>query len=129
MPNSYDDCIARKVNCSWLVDFFTQYTIRINTKDFKRLFDYDEPEIIAVLIATIKQKYQETQVINEGKNNYIKRLTNAEINETLEKLLDTGYFAEDLIRIFAQIKWHEIVKIFESYYPEIEVKQIQEVYF
>ena len=134
MPNFtcfvYDDGIVlRRVNRFWIVNFYGQYKIRIDSDKFKGLFNDEEAENMAVLIAIIKQKYQETQATTECKDDYLERISNAEINETLKKLLSEGYTAEELILTFLQIKWYEIVEIFKSDNPTFEVKQIKEICF
>ena len=82
MPNFtcfvYDDGIVlRRVNRFWIVNFYGQYKIRIDSDKFRGLFNDEEAETMAVLIAIIKQKYQETQATTECKDDYLERISNA----------------------------------------------------
>lgn len=122
----YDESIIvyKNNNGRFIVNFYDDFEVRITQAEILDVIKDEIPEIVAVLIASVKEKYQETKT-DVGK---ISKLTDFQISETLRKLLDDGYIAEDLIQLFMQIKWHEIVEIFCSNNPRIKLEQIKELY-
>lgn len=119
-----DIIVYRNSNKSFIVNFCDEFEIRITQKEIDEIITSDEPdEIIAILIATIKEKYQETRGCSKEK---ITKLKKSEINETLNRLLENGYIPEELIQIFQQLKWHYIVRVFKSDNPEDEYEQVKE---
>ena len=121
----YDENITVKKNNNgrFIVNFYDEFEVRVIPQDVIEVMNDEIPEIVAILIATVKEKYQETKT-----REYIKKLKNEEINETLKKLLDDGCVAEELIQFFMQMKWHDIVQIFSSDNPKVELEQIKEEY-
>lgn len=122
----YDENIIvyKNDNGRFIVNFYDEFEVRVMPQDVIEVMNDEIPEIVAILIATVKEKYQETKTRTER----IKKLTNEEINETLKKLLNDGCIAEELIQFFMQVKWHDIVKIFSSDNPKVELEQIKEEY-
>lgn len=122
----YDENITvhKNGNGRFVVNFFDEFEVRVMPQDVMEVMNDEIPEIVATLIATVREKYQETKTRTER----IKRLTNSQINETLKILLNDGLIAEDLIQFFMQVKWHEMVKIFNSENPKVELEQIKEQY-
>ncbi len=122
----YDEYITvyKNNNGRFIVNFYDDFEVRITQSEILDVIEDEIPEIVAVLIASVKEKYQETKT-ERGK---ISKLTDSQISETLRKLLDDGYIAEDLIQLFMQVKWHEIVEIFSSNKPRTKLEQIKELY-
>lgn len=119
-----DIIVYRNNNKSFIVNFYDELEVRITQKEIDDVIvGYESDEIVAILIATIKVKYQDTKGFKEA----IPRLKKSEISETLRKFLKNGYVSEELIQVFQEIKWHNIVKIFRSENPEEEYEQIKEL--
>ena len=122
----YDENITvhKNSNGRFVVNFCDEFEVRVMPQDVMEVMNDEIPEIVATLIATVREKYQETKT----KTEHIAKLTNSQINETLKQLLDEGCVAEELLQSFMQMKWHDIVKIFNSNNPKVELEQIKEKY-
>ena len=122
----YDEniIVSSNNNKSFIVNFCDECKVRVKMVDVIDVMKNDTPEIIAILIATIKEKYQDTKTRTER----IPKLTDEQVNKTLSELLEEGYIAEDLIQLFLQVKWHDIVKVFKSDDPKFELAQVKDKY-
>lgn len=122
----YDEniIVSSNNNKSFIVNFCDECKVRVKMVDVIDVMKNDTPEIIAILIATIKEKYQDTKTRTER----IPKLTDEQVNKTLSELLEDGYIAEDLIQLFLQVKWHDIVKVFKSDDPKFELGQVKDKY-
>lgn len=122
----YDEniIVSSNNNKSFIVNFCDECKVRVKMVDVIDVMKNDTPEIIAILIATIKEKYQDTKTRTER----IPKLTDEQVNKTLSELLEEGYIAEDLIQLFLQVKWHDIVKVFKSDDPKFELGQVKDKY-
>jgi len=96
-------------------------TIFVNSTDVNRVLKKvnEEEEVIAILLAYIEYIYQSTKQTSSER---IKRLETEFITENVIVIL-SRYVAEDLIMIIKQMKWHEIVFVFESKDPIQEIER------
>ena len=119
-----DIIVSSNNNKSFIVNFGDECKVRVKSSDVIDVMGSEIPEIIAVLIAIIKEKYQDTQT----RTRRISKLTDAQVNKTLRELLEEGDIAEDLIQLFMKMKWHDILRIFNSDDPKFELEQVKDQY-
>lgn len=125
----YDDTtVTKNNNGNFYVDFgCNEYEIFVNQKDVLKIKEAskdERDEIIAILLATIKLKFQMTRV----EYRRIESVSKRKINETIEELLFSGKNTDDLIQILGQMKWHDICEIMKSDNPKEVLERIKEEY-
>lgn len=112
---------------NYVIDFDDEVSIHVRLKDIEEISTEERPEIIAILIATIKACYQTTKGYCSTADK-IKTLKNEEIFEALKNLVGGEFYTEDLIEMFREFKWHDICQIINDNNPTEGLKEIRQKY-
>lgn len=94
-------------------------TIYVSSKDVEQIQKKtdEREEIIAIILAYIEYIYQETNVIHQR----IPHLESGAINDNIIVLLK-NMAGEEVIEIIRQLKWYDIIAIFESNNPVQKIR-------
>ena len=101
---------------------YEELTIYVSSSDVTRISMEvgEREEVIAIVLAYIEYIYQSTNVPFER----IERMKQGVINENLICIL-SKMVAEEFIQEIKEIKWHQLVEIFESENPIQKINEFK----
>ncbi len=112
---------------NFVIEFDDELSIHIRLSDIEEISIEERPELIAILMATIKACYQTTKGYCSTAEK-IQVLKNNEIVEALKNLVEGEFDTEDLIEMFRQFKWYHICQIINDTNPTEGLKEVRQKY-